>query len=49
MYRPETPYFMSREELRQILDGVLARAGPVDLVNVTGGEPSIRPAHLCTP
>jgi len=41
--RPETPYFMSREELRQILDGVLARAGAVDLVNVTGGEPLLHP------
>jgi 7,8-dihydro-6-hydroxymethylpterin dimethyltransferase len=41
--RPETPYFMSRAELRQILDGVLARAGPVDLVNVTGGEPLLHP------
>ncbi len=36
-------YFMSREELRRIVDGVVARAGPLDLVNITGGEPTLHP------
>ncbi len=41
--RPDVPYHMTREELRSILDGVVERAGPVDLVNITGGEPLLHP------
>jgi len=41
--RPDRKYFMTRAELRQILDGVLEHSGPVDLVNVTGGEPTLHP------
>jgi len=41
--RDDRAYFMSRQELRRVLDGVLERSGPVDLVNVTGGEPTLHP------
>ena len=35
--RPDRRYHMSREELRPLLDKLIARAGPFDLINVTGG------------
>lgn len=41
--RSDKCYFMTREELRHILDGVIARGGPVDLINITGGEPTLHP------
>ncbi len=41
--RPDEKYFMSREELRVLLDKLIARAGPFDLMNVTGGEPTMHP------
>jgi uncharacterized radical SAM superfamily Fe-S cluster-containing enzyme len=41
--RPDRKYFMSRAELRLLLDRLLERVGPVDLVNVTGGEPTLHP------
>jgi len=44
--RPEAPYFMSRRELKLLLDRVIERAGPLDLVNVTGGEPLLHPRIL---
>jgi uncharacterized radical SAM superfamily Fe-S cluster-containing enzyme len=44
--RPDPLYFMTREELRELLDTTLARTGPVDLINLTGGEPTLHP-HLC--
>ena len=44
--RPEVPYFMSREELRQLVDRVVERAGPLDLINITGGEPTLHPQIL---
>lgn len=44
--RPDREYFMEREELRRILDGVVHRTGGVDLVNLTGGEPTMHPRIL---
>jgi uncharacterized radical SAM superfamily Fe-S cluster-containing enzyme len=44
--RREPPYFMDGEELGQILDAVAEHAGPVDLINVTGGEPTLHPRIL---
>jgi 7,8-dihydro-6-hydroxymethylpterin dimethyltransferase len=44
--RPDRQYFMAREELRTLLDKLIARAGPFDLVNITGGEPTLHPGIL---
>ena len=41
--RPDRKYFMSREELRALLDQLIARVGPLDLINITGGEPTLHP------
>jgi 7,8-dihydro-6-hydroxymethylpterin dimethyltransferase len=41
--RPDRRYHMSREELRPLLDRLIERAGPFDLINVTGGEPTLHP------
>lgn len=41
--RPDQRYFMAPAELRTLLDRLLARAGPLDLVNITGGEPTLHP------
>ena len=44
--RDDRQYFMSREELAKLLDRVIERAAPLDLVNVTGGEPTLHPDIL---
>jgi uncharacterized radical SAM superfamily Fe-S cluster-containing enzyme len=44
--RPDRRYFMERSELSRLLDGALARAAPLDVVNVTGGEPTLHPEIL---
>lgn len=44
--RPDRQYFMSRDELRGLLDRLIDRAGPLDLVNITGGEPTCHPDLL---
>ena len=44
--RADQRYFMGRDELARLLDGVLAQAAPLDLVNVTGGEPTLHPEIL---
>ena len=44
--RPDRKYFMTREELRSLLDKLIARAGPFDLMNITGGEPTLHPDIL---
>ncbi len=41
--RPDEVWFMSPDELDRHLDFVLAATGGVDLVNVTGGEPTMHP------
>ncbi len=43
--RPDRIWHMSLEEMKTTVDGILADAGPVDLVNITGGEPTLHP-HL---
>jgi 7,8-dihydro-6-hydroxymethylpterin dimethyltransferase len=42
--RSQPQYFMERSELRTLLDRLIERVGPVDLVNLTGGEPTLHPA-----
>ncbi len=44
--RRDRKYFMSREELRALLDQLIARTGPLDLINITGGEPTLHPDIL---
>jgi uncharacterized radical SAM superfamily Fe-S cluster-containing enzyme len=44
--RADRRYYMSRDELRPLLDKLIERAGPFDLVNVTGGEPTLHPDIL---
>jgi hypothetical protein len=44
--RADRHYFMSREELRSLLDRLIARVGPLDLINITGGEPTMHPEIL---
>ena len=44
--RPDRKYFMARAELRALLDRLIARTGPLDLINITGGEPTLHPAIL---
>jgi uncharacterized radical SAM superfamily Fe-S cluster-containing enzyme len=41
--RPDRTWHMSPEELDRHLDFVLASTGGVDLVNLTGGEPTLHP------
>ncbi len=41
--RRDRLYHMSRAELAALLDRLLARTGPVDLINITGGEPTLHP------
>jgi uncharacterized radical SAM superfamily Fe-S cluster-containing enzyme len=41
--RADELYFMSPEELARHLDFVVAATGGVDLVNITGGEPTLHP------
>lgn len=44
--RSDRRYHMSRDELRVLLDRLLERAGPFDLINITGGEPTMHPEIL---
>lgn len=44
--RSDRDYFMSRSELRALLDQLLERTGPLDLLNITGGEPTLHPGLL---
>lgn len=41
--RADRKYFMSRGELCSLLDSLVARVGPLDLINITGGEPTLHP------
>ncbi len=41
--RPDRKYFMTRAELGPLLDRLIERAGPFDLINITGGEPTLHP------
>jgi len=44
--RADRKYFMSRAELHKLLDNLIARTGPLDLINITGGEPTLHPDIL---
>ena len=44
--RTDPVYHMPPEELRGILDWIVRSSGPVDLVNITGGEPTLHPNLL---
>lgn len=44
--RSDRKYFMGRTELRLLLDRLIARVGPLDLLNITGGEPTLHPDIL---
>lgn len=43
--REDQLFHMQRTELAGLLDKLLARTGPLDLINITGGEPTLHP-HL---
>ncbi|HOX07745.1 MAG TPA: radical SAM protein [Planctomycetota bacterium] len=44
--RPDHLYHMPVEEMRRTVDWVVESSGPVDLINVTGGEPTLHPQIL---
>jgi uncharacterized radical SAM superfamily Fe-S cluster-containing enzyme len=44
--RADQKYYMSRAELRRLLDKLIERVGPLDLLNITGGEPTLHPDIL---
>ena len=41
--RRDRLFFMSAEEMRRIVEGIADSCGPVDLINITGGEPTLHP------
>jgi uncharacterized radical SAM superfamily Fe-S cluster-containing enzyme len=41
--RPDCKYYKSVEETRQIIDHIVGRSGGVQLINLTGGEPTLHP------
>lgn len=41
--RPDRLYFMTPEELRARIDWIIQATGRVDLINITGGEPTLHP------
>ena len=44
--RKDRFYFMPVEEMRRTVDWIIESSGPVDLINVTGGEPTLHPQIL---
>lgn len=44
--RKDLPYHMPVEEMRQVVDAVVESSGSVDLINITGGEPTLHPEIL---
>ena len=44
--RPDKIYHMPVEEMRRTVDWVVKSAGRVDLINITGGEPTLHPQIL---
>ncbi len=44
--RKDRIYHMPVEEMRRTVDWVVESSGPVDLINVTGGEPTLHPQIL---
>jgi len=41
--RADRPYYMPVEDFRRTVDWIVESSGPVDLINVTGGEPTLHP------
>ncbi len=41
--RSEGAYYMSAEEMSRIVDLIIESSGEVDLINITGGEPTLHP------
>ncbi len=41
--RPDRKYFMPVAEMQATVDWIVAAAGSVDLINITGGEPTLHP------
>ena len=41
--RKDRLYFMAVEEMRRTVDWIVESSGPVDLINITGGEPTLHP------
>lgn len=41
--RPDKKYFKSVKETRQIIDHIVTQSGGVQLINLTGGEPTLHP------
>jgi uncharacterized radical SAM superfamily Fe-S cluster-containing enzyme len=41
--RPDSKYYKSVAETRKIIDHILKRSGGVQLINLTGGEPTLHP------
>ena len=44
--RQDRLYYMPVEEMQQTLDWIVESSGPVDLINITGGEPTLHPDIL---
>lgn len=44
--RPDRIYHMSVEEFQRTVEWIVESSGPVDLINVTGGEPTLHPQIL---
>ncbi|MHC4252489.1 MAG: radical SAM protein, partial [Planctomycetota bacterium] len=41
--RSDRPYHMPLDEVSRVVDWIVESSGPVDLVNITGGEPTCHP------
>ena len=41
--REDQTYFMSEKEFQNIIDWIIESEGQVDLINITGGEPTLHP------
>ncbi len=41
--RDDRKYFMPEEEFRSIVDWIIESEGEIDLINITGGEPTLHP------
>ncbi len=41
--RPDRKYYKSVSDMRKIVDHILEQAGNVELINITGGEPTLHP------
>lgn len=44
--RKDRRYFMTLDEMQRTVDWIIESSGPVDLINITGGEPTLHPEIL---